>query len=177
LVMTYGARKVQHKIMVVDQIDGLINQLAQQLPKFDYTGTWLTDYRKAQSISAQSQRDLLLSFTSFDSSEWCRKLDAEIYQQEAFKEYAKKNLVLVRIDFPKSKDQPAELKTQNQSLAEAYNIRGYPTMVLVNPKGQKVGTAKYMPGGPEAFIKELDELRRRDFERRTLMSEQVEVKK
>ena len=177
VVMTYGGRKVQHKITAVGQIDGLINQLAQQLPRFDYNGTWLTDYRKAQSISAQTQRDILIAFTSFDSSEWCQKLDAEIFKQDAFKEYAKQNLVLVRCDYPQNTEQPAALKQQNQSLAEAFNIRGYPSMVLVNAKNQKVGTAKYMPGGPAAFIKELNELRQRDFDRRTLISDQVEVKR
>ncbi len=47
--------------------------------------------------------------------------------------------------------------------------------MLINAKGQKIGTAKYMPGGPEAFIKELEDLRQRDFDRRTLTSEQVDV--
>lgn len=177
VMLTYGARKVQHKVLVIDQIDGLINSLAAQLPRFDYTGGWITDYRKAQSISAQTQRDILLSFTSFDSSEFCQKLDTEIYQKEEFKEYAKKNLVLVRIDFPKKSQQSAELKQQNDSLADQFNIRGYPSMVLINAKGQKIGTAKYMPGGPAAFLKELEDLRRRDFDRRTLTSEQVEVQK
>lgn len=177
VMLTYGARKVQHKVLVIDQIDGLINNLAQQLPKFDYTGGWITDYRKAQSISAQTQRDILLSFTSFDSSEFCQKLDTEIYQKEEFKDYARKNLVLVRVDFPKKSEQAKELKQQNESLAEAFNIRGYPTMVLMNAKGQKIGTAKYMKGGPAAFLKELEDLRRRDFDRRTLTSDQVEVQK
>lgn len=177
LVMTYGARKLQHKILVVNEVDGLINQLAQQLPKFDYNGTWITDYRKARSIAGQTQRDILLSFTSLDSSEWCQKLDAEVYEQEAFKEYARKNLVLLRVDFPKNSEQSPALKTQNQSLAETYNIRGYPSIVLMNPTGQKVGTAKYMPGGPEPFLKELDELRRRDFDRRTVTSDTVDVQK
>jgi hypothetical protein len=40
-----------------------------------------------------------------------------------------------------------------------------------------MGTAKYMPGGPEAFIKEVEDLRKRDYERRTLASDTVEVKK
>lgn len=177
VVLTYGARKVQHKVLAIDQIDGLVNTLAQHLPKFDYGGKWLTDYRQAQSISAQTQRDMLLSFTSLDSSEWCQKLDTEIYQKEEFKDYAKKNLVLVRLDFPTKSEQSAALKQQNQGLAEQFNIRGYPSMVLMNAKGQKIGTAKYMPGGPAAFLKELEDLRRRDFDRRTLTSEQVEVQK
>ena len=177
VMLTAGARKMQHRVLTISEIDPLINNLAQQLPKFDYTGNWITDYRRAQSIAAQSGRDILLSFTSLDSSEWCQKLDAEIYQQEAFKEYARKNLVLVQVDFPKTKEQSAELKVQNQGLAESFNIRGYPTIIFINAKGQKFGTAKYMPGGPDAFIKELEGLRRRDFDRRTLMSEQVEIKK
>jgi thioredoxin-related protein len=177
VMLTAGARKMQHRVLTISEIDPLINNLAQQLPKFDYTGNWITDYRRAQSIAAQSGRDILLSFTSLDSSEWCQKLDAEIYQQEAFKEYARKNLVLVQVDFPATKELPAELKAQNQGLAESFNIRGYPTIIFINAKGQKFGTAKYMPGGPDAFIKELEDLRRRDFERRTLMSDQVEVKK
>lgn len=177
VVMTYGGRKVQHKILAVGQIDGLINQLAQQLPKFDYTGTWLTDYRKAQSIAAQSGRDILIAFTSFDSSEWCQKLKAEVFDQDTFKKYAQQNLVLVRCDYPETTEQTPALKQQNTALAEAFNIRGYPSMVLINAKNQKIGTAKYMPGGPDPFIKELNDLRQRDFDRRTLTSEQVEVKK
>lgn len=176
LVMTYGGRKIQHKILAVDTVDNLVNQLAQQLPKFDYNGTWLTDYRKAQSITAQTQRDMLISFTSFDSSEWCQKLKKEVYDTEAFKDYARKNLVLVQCDFPTTTEQPPEVKTQNQSLAEGFNIKGYPQLVLINAKGQKIGTAKYQPGGPEAFIKELNDLRERDFNRRTLTSDQVEIK-
>jgi protein disulfide-isomerase len=177
VLMSYGARKVMTKVMVVDQVDGLINQLAKEMPKYDYNGGWLTDYRKAQSIVAQTGRDMLLSFTSFDSSEFCQKLDKEIYQTDAFNEYAKANLVLVKVDFPKTTELTPELKAQNTSLAEQFNIRGYPSIVLINAKGQKIGTAKYQTGGPEPFVKEIDQLRRKDFERRTLMSDTVEVKK
>lgn len=177
VLMSYGARKVMTKVMVVDQIDGLINQLAKEMPKYDYNGGWLTDYRKAQSIVAQTGRDMLLSFTSFDSSDFCQKLDKEIYQADAFKEYAKANLVLVQVDFPTMSELTPELKTQNTSLAEQFNIRGYPSIVLINAKGQKFGTAKYQSGGPDPFVKEIDQLRKKDFERRTLMSDTVEVKK
>jgi thioredoxin-related protein len=177
VLMSYGARKVMTKVMVVDQIDGLINHLAKEMPKYDYNGGWLTDYRKAQSIVAQTGRDMLLSFTSFDSSEFCQKLDKEIYQTDAVTEYAKANLVLVKVDFPTMTELSKELKTQNTSLAEQFNIRGYPSIVLINAKGQKFGTAKYQTGGPDPFVKEIDQLRRKDYERRTVMSDTVEVKK
>src|SRR4030095_11965533 len=108
-----------------------------------------------------------MTFTSLDSSEWSQRLDKEIYQQEPFKDYARKNLVLLRIDFPRKAKQPDKLAEQNRLLAEAHGIRGYPTVVFVNPRGQKFGEARYMKGGPAAFLQALDALRKADYDRST----------
>ena len=43
-----------------------------------------------------------------------------------FIDYAKKNLVLVEVDFPRSKPQAEELKKANQVLQEKFKIEGYP---------------------------------------------------
>jgi thioredoxin-related protein len=107
-----------------------------------------------------------------DSSEWSQKLDKEIYQQEQFKDYARKNLVLLKVDFPKKTPQPAKVAEQNRLLAEAHAVRGYPTVIFVNPRGQKFGEAKYIKGGPTPFLKALDQLRQADYERRTILSDQ-----
>ena len=34
---------------------------------------------------------------------WCRRLQAEVFSQPEFEEYAKKNLVLMAVDFPRAK--------------------------------------------------------------------------
>ena len=31
-------------------------------------------------------------------------------------------------------------------------LRGYPTVIFINPRGQKFGEAKYMKGGPKVFL-------------------------
>jgi len=167
-------RKVTARIPNPDpiKIEPTLLRLRDSLPKFDYTGKWIEDYRLAQAIAAQLNRDILMAFTSLDSSEWSQRLDKEIFQQEQFKDYARKNLVLLRIDFPKSSKQPEKLAEQNRLLAEAHGIRGYPTVVFINPRGQKFGEAKYMKGGPEVFIQALDQLRRADYDRRTILSDQ-----
>src|SRR6185436_2716694 len=41
----------------------------------------------------------------------------------------------------------------NQGLAEKYGIQGYPTVILLNSKGNQIGRLGYMAGGPKAFIK------------------------
>ena len=42
----------------------------------------------------------------------------------------KKNVILLELDFPRRKQLPAELAQQNQSLQQAFKVRGYPTIWL-----------------------------------------------
>ena len=51
-----------------------------------------------------------------------------------------------------------KLKKQNESLLKKFGVRGFPTIVLLNSKGEKVGKTGYQPGGPEAYIKHLKEI-------------------
>ena len=60
-------------------------------------------------------------------------------------------------------------------MATRYGVRGYPTVILLNDGGQVIGNAKYQKGGPQPFLREVDDLRKKDYERRTLMSDQVEI--
>jgi len=53
-------------------------------------------------------------------------LNKEVFSKPEFAEYAKKNLVLVEVDFPTKKKQSAELKKANEALGQKYKIRGYP---------------------------------------------------
>jgi len=41
---------------------------------------------------------------------------------------------------------------------------------MVNPKGQKIGEAKYMKGGPKTFLEEMKKMYNADYDRRTLTS-------
>ena len=77
-----------------------------------------------------------------------------------FKDFADKNLVLVEVDFPRKKEQSAEQKKANRALQEKYGIEGYPTIVVLNGDGKKVGKLGYMKGGPKAFIAELEKLKK-----------------
>jgi len=68
---------------------------------------------------------------------------------------------MVLIDFPRDKSAvPEKYKEQNNTLKERYEIRGYPTFVLLNPDGQtelgrlKAGRNKI----PASFIGEVKAL-------------------
>lgn len=122
--------------------------------------SWLTDYKKAQEEAKAGKKLLLVDFTGSDWCGWCKILNKEVFSQPQFQEYASKNLVLLEIDFPKAKEQSVSLRKQNQELAGQYQIQGFPTVIVLNGDGKQVGELGYMPGGPEAFIAELEKLRK-----------------
>ena len=171
VVWDMQTKKVKAKITAIDpsRIETIISLIENQLPRLDYNLGWIEDFRQAQAIAQQQKRYIFVAFTSMDSSEYSKKIDEEIFKTDEFKTYARKHLVLVRIDFPTTATQPATLSTQNKILAEQFAIRGYPSVVVLNPQGQKIGDSKYMKGGPEAFLKELSAKVKVDEERRALL--------
>jgi protein disulfide-isomerase len=116
---------------------------------------WETDFAKAAQSAKASNRYLLLDFTGSDWCGWCMKLDAEVFSKKPFKEYAEANLVCVEVDFPREKKLRKELREQNEKLAKEYGVRGYPTIVLLDPDGKKVGTTGYEEGGPAKYVENL----------------------
>jgi protein disulfide-isomerase len=123
--------------------------------------SWLNDYKKAQQEAKSTNKVLLLNFTGSDWCGWCIKFDREVLSKPQFKDYARDNLVLVELDFPRAKAQNAELRKQNRELAQQYEVVGFPTIIVVNSDGQKLWEFDgYFPGGPEAFVEQLQKLRK-----------------
>lgn len=143
-----------NKAPTASQLNGELRKL---LPKVEYNGEWIEDLDKAQLIAMQQDRPMMLDFTGSDWCIWCKRLDGEIFSTEAFQNYARENLVLVKLDFPKQKEQSAELKAQNLAAARKFGIRGFPTLVLLDSEGKEIGKMGYMQGGPDPFLKKLKE--------------------
>ena len=120
---------------------------------------WDDDYEKAVAKAKTEKKMVLLDFTGSDWCGWCIKLDKEVFSKKEFKDYAKDNLVLVEVDFPQGKNQSKKLKEQNEKLQQEHAVRGYPTIIVLNAEGKKVGQLGYMEGGPKAFVAKLDELK------------------
>jgi protein disulfide-isomerase len=122
---------------------------------------WMTDLPKAQAKAKTDNKLVMLDFTGSDWCGWCIRLNKEVFSKPEFAEYAQKNLVLVEVDFPVRKKLPEELKNANAKLSEKYDIKGYPTIIVLNSAGEKVGQLGYQPGGPKAFIDELEKLKKK----------------
>jgi len=119
---------------------------------------WMVDFQKAKSIAMKEGKPMLLDFTGSDWCGWCIKLKKEVFSKPAFKDYAADELVLVELDFPRSKPQSPEIKEQNEALAKRYKVRGFPTIILLSPEGELIGETGYRRGGAEGYVEHLTEL-------------------
>ena len=120
---------------------------------------WGTDLPKALAQAKSDKKLVLLDFTGSDWCGWCIKFDKETLSTDKFAGYAKAHLALVTLDFPNKKPQSDALKAANAALQKKYNVDGFPTFVLLNADGKEIGRqVGYAPGGPEAFIAELEKL-------------------
>lgn len=122
-------------------------------------GDWGNDWEAAKAQAKKESKPIFINFTGSDWCGWCIKLDKEVFSKEAFQEYAKENLILMEVDFPRKLEQPAELKAQNKKLDKEFDIKGYPTLFLLDAEGNKIsGDVGYREGGAEAYVKHLKEL-------------------
>ncbi len=75
---------------------------------------------------------------------------------------AKKNVVLVDLEFPRNNTQSPEIKQQNAELQRIFGIQGYPTVFYANVETTKdgkinfkgLGKTGYVAGGPQAWLAE-----------------------
>jgi protein disulfide-isomerase len=124
------------------------------LPTWSVQGelAWKTDLPKALAQAKAENKMVLINFTGSDWCGWCIKLKKEVFLKPDFAGYAQQNLVLVEIDFPQRKPLSSAIKAANQKLAAQYGIKGYPTVVILNSRGERIETLGYQEGGPKAFI-------------------------
>ncbi|MGA8657643.1 MAG: thioredoxin family protein [Chthoniobacterales bacterium] len=116
--------------------------------------SWKTSFAQAVAEASQQNKQILLNFTGSDWCPPCRKMDQEVLSQKQFSEFASKNLILVKLDFPRHKKLSADEKAQNDQLAKKYAIQGFPTFVLVDSSGKEVRRQEgYLEGGPVEFLK------------------------
>jgi len=118
-------------------------------------GLWLEDYDAVKERAVALERPILMWFTGSDWCIWCKRLEDEHLSRDVFKTFAKENLVLLKLDFPRNIAQSDELKAQNQTLREAWNINGYPTLIMTQVDGSPLGQRGYLQQSPEAFVADL----------------------
>ena len=118
---------------------------------------WIDDYDLALKRAAEENKYIVADFSGSDWCGWCKKLDREVFDTEVFRKGAADKYVLLMIDSPSDKKLLSEKAAkQNPGLVDKYGIRGFPTVLILDAKGEKVAKLGYQKGGPEKYLKLLE---------------------
>lgn len=122
---------------------------------------WKTDFNDAKAQAQKENKKLIMVFQGSDWCAPCMKLNREIWSSDTFKSYAKDHYVMLKVDFPRKKDNalPKEQQTKNGQLAETYNKKGFfPFVVVLDSKGKEIGETGYKHISPDEYINLLNSL-------------------
>lgn len=131
-------------------------------------GEWTMDFSAAAKLAGEKDLPMLLNFTGSDWCGWCKLMDKNVFAKETFKTFAREEMVLVTLDFPRNSSiVPAKYVNRNHQLQSQFGVSGYPTYIILDSDGETVlgqlGAGRDKT--PDVFIQELKNiLRFRDSE-------------
>jgi len=121
-------------------------------------GKWTMDFAVAKQVAKEKNLPILVNFSGSDWCGWCKIMEKNVFAKPAWLDYAKDNILMVIIDFPRDKTiVPKEYLERNNELKTRYDVEGFPTFVVLEDDGEvelgRLGAGKEKT--PESFISEL----------------------
>lgn len=104
--------------------------------------TWYTDINKVYELSVKTKKPIFAFFTGSDWCGWCHRLEAAVLSKPGFAAWARKNVILLELDFPHNKQLPEALAKQNNDLQAFFQVQGFPTIWIFNMTKDKA-TGKF----------------------------------
>ena len=150
--MREGKDEMKHLALAVFCAVATLSQAMTSTP-----AGWTDDYDAALERAAAENKLVLADFSGSDWCGWCKKLDKEVFDTEQFRTLATNEYVLLMVDSPQDEGLlSAKAKKQNSKLVEKYKVRGFPTVLVLDAKGEVVYKGGYAKGGPKKYLKTLE---------------------
>lgn len=116
---------------------------------------WQTNYEKALEQSKSSSKNVVLFFTASDYCMWCTRLEEEVFNTAEFAQLAGPQFIFVKLDFPMSAPMDPAVSKQNKSIRKKFDVRIFPTIIILDENGRQIGTTGYKPGGAKEYYNHL----------------------
>lgn len=124
--------------------------------------TWETNFEKAKVTATKEHKYILLNFSGSDWCGPCIRMHKEVFDNDAFQQFASQKLVMMNADFPRQKKNQLskDLQKQNDQLADRYNSKGsFPMTALLDANGNVLRSWEGFPKeSPDEFLNELKDL-------------------
>ncbi|MDX1926756.1 MAG: thioredoxin family protein [Pirellulaceae bacterium] len=98
---------------------------------------WIRDFEKGKQEAAAHKQDMFVVFTGHSWCHSCGLLNDQVFKDDAFLKALSKDFTFVELDFSFA-DTPEEdqRKATFTALQERFLVKGFPTVVLIDPTGQ-----------------------------------------
>jgi protein disulfide-isomerase len=116
---------------------------------------WETNYQKAVRMAQEQNKPILLLFTGSDWCTWCIRLEKEVFASPSFVDRMKDKFIYVKLDYPNSSKPSADIVAQNKALKAKFKVQGFPSVVILNSREDKIGSLGYQAGGPVKYSQTL----------------------
>ncbi len=108
---------------------------------------WTTDFDTAMNMAKSERLPIYLYFTGSTWCIWCKKMDREIHNQDAFRQKTVGKFLFVKIDLPAG-SQPSE---QTKALLNTYHIQGVPSVIILSSEGKELARFRYQQMSPDHY--------------------------
>jgi len=119
--------------------------------------SWGTDFDAALEEARKRGVPVLADFAGSDWCPSCIRLRREVFDTAEFRAWAAERVVLLEVDFPRE-PLPPQLARQNERLQGRYGIEAFPTVLLLDGRGEKIGELGYVSGGPTVWLGKAQEI-------------------
>ena len=118
---------------------------------------WTDDYDAALSRASAEGKLILVDFSGSDWCGWCKKLDKEVFSKEEFLGAAAAKYVLLMVDSPRDNSLLSDkAKEQNPKLVEKFGIKGFPTVLVLDAKGEELVRIMEQEHEPAKYLEMLE---------------------
>ena len=122
-----------------------------KLPSF-----FTPDYDAALARAKADGRKLFVFFTGSDWCVWCKRLVKEVLSKDEFAGFATNEYECVVIDFPNDESGQTDAeRRRNTELQEKFEVKGFPTVLIIDADEQVAGSLGYSQGGAKRWIEGL----------------------
>lgn len=119
---------------------------------------WHTDLEVASAIAKKEGKHLLVDFNGSGWCGFCKRLHQEVFESKEFGASIGDDYVLVTLDFGPDMEPRAtgDLGARHAALKERFDVRGFPTVLLMTPEGVAYQRMGYERIGGAAYTRKIE---------------------